>query len=695
MVIGTGKSGVRMWTVLWMLALLGLVGGAALAQVVVYSQPPDPAGGQYKSAWFDPDGLDDDAYVWDSFTLEANTALTEVRWRGAYTNYLSGAGKAPVYRFKVSIYASNVTGFEPDVTHPPLVKYTVDTNCGETPAGMAGGVAMYDYQFTLPSAFQAAGGVKYWLQIEASQGLTPVYHWPPDWSIAKGTGGNGAHFRRVGGTGGMFHSISGDCALTLLTAGGTAYAVNASVSPAGAGSVSGTGSYPSGTSATLRATANHGYAFWNWTEAGSQVSSNPNYTFSVTRDRTLVANFVEAYLVTTAAFPTYGGTTSGDGLYNVGAPVTVVATPSAGFEYATWSEYGIPVSSSATYTFDSGMDRVLTAEFVNAPGAATFDFDDAPVHTSLPVFLTSNGLGASVSGTAGNFSIQPANVLGFTPAGFAGLCVYPNSVFPADLVIDFSQTLVDFSIMFCVQEYGCDDTATMRATAYMDGVEVGTATAMAPVPGSWPTGTVSVAVPAGFNRVVVHYDQHPPLCQDYGVIFLADNMTVTMQCRPAELSVQPSPTTTCATGVAVFSAAASGTGVQYQWQVQDALAPGGWADVGEGDNVLPSGGMFWASGAQSDLLGISAPSGWGTIQLPPGVLVRCAATNECGSAISDPALLTLCLADVNCDLSVDLVDFFEFLNNFDQSLGEADVTGDGAVDLSDFFAFFNAFDTSC
>ena len=151
--LGTITSAVRG---VWAAVLLALaVSAGAGAQTVVFEQPADPAGGQYKSAWYDPDGLNDDAYVWDSFTLGANTAITQVRWRGAYTNYLSGAGKAPVYRFRVSIYASNVTGFEPDVTHPPLVKYTVDGNCGETAAGLAGGVAMYDYQYTLPSAFQA------------------------------------------------------------------------------------------------------------------------------------------------------------------------------------------------------------------------------------------------------------------------------------------------------------------------------------------------------------------------------------------------------------------------------------------------------------------------------------------------------------------------------------------------------------
>jgi hypothetical protein len=40
------------------------------------------------------------------------------------------------------------------------------------------------------------------------------------------------------------------------------------------------------------ASANSGYEFTNWTEGGTQVSTNSNYTFTVTSNRTLVANFV-------------------------------------------------------------------------------------------------------------------------------------------------------------------------------------------------------------------------------------------------------------------------------------------------------------------------------------------------------------------------------------------------------------------
>jgi hypothetical protein len=159
-------------------------------------------------------------------------------------------------------------------------------------------------------------------------------------------------------------------------------------------------------------------------------------------------------------------------------------------------------------------------------GAELFDFDSAPIHASLPIDQTVGGITAHFAGTGQSFSIQPASTMGFTPVGFGGLCIYPSSVFAADLLIGFSVPLNTFSIMFAPQELGCDDTAVMRVTAYLDGALRGTSTAKAPAPGTWPTGTLSYSDARGFNSVVVHYDQ-APLCGDRGPIFMADNMVVT------------------------------------------------------------------------------------------------------------------------------------------------------------------------
>ena len=70
------------------------------------------------------------------------------------------------------------------------------------------------------------------------------------------------------------------------------YGINATPSPADGGSVSGAGTYLEGSECTLTAMANSGYAFLNWTENGEVVSTEAEYTFTVTEERALVANFV-------------------------------------------------------------------------------------------------------------------------------------------------------------------------------------------------------------------------------------------------------------------------------------------------------------------------------------------------------------------------------------------------------------------
>jgi hypothetical protein len=156
--------------------------------------------------------------------------------------------------------------------------------------------------------------------------------------------------------------------------------------------------------------------------------------------------------------------------------------------------------------------------------AVLFDFDNAPLHSSLPIDQTADGITAHLSATVPGYSIQEANVLGFTPQGFAGRIIYPNSISLADLLIRFDQPLADFSIMYSCQELGCDDAATMRVTAYMNGSFVGTNTKTASNPGTWPVDTLRCSFAQGFDSVVVHYASPPPTCQDYGTIFMADNM---------------------------------------------------------------------------------------------------------------------------------------------------------------------------
>jgi hypothetical protein len=156
-----------------------------------------------------------------------------------------------------------------------------------------------------------------------------------------------------------------------------------------------------------------------------------------------------------------------------------------------------------------------------------FDFDNAPLYTSLPIYQTSGGITAHLSATGQGYSIQNANVLGFTPPGFSGHILYPNSISISDIRIHFDHSLTDFSIMYACQELGCDDAATMRVTAYLNGSYVGYVDHTCGHPGTWPVDTLRCTYTQGFDSVIVHYQSHPPTCQDYGTIYVADNMRVT------------------------------------------------------------------------------------------------------------------------------------------------------------------------
>lgn len=77
----------------------------------------------------------------------------------------------------------------------------------------------------------------------------------------------------------------------ILKAPKAQYTVDVTADPANVGSVTGNGTFDEGTSVTVKAVANDGYHFVKWTENGATVSENADYTFSVDKNRSLVAVF--------------------------------------------------------------------------------------------------------------------------------------------------------------------------------------------------------------------------------------------------------------------------------------------------------------------------------------------------------------------------------------------------------------------
>ncbi len=159
------------------------------------------------------------------------------------------------------------------------------------------------------------------------------------------------------------------------------YTVSTSSSPATGGTTSGGGSKACGSTATVTATANSGYSFANWTENGTVVSTSASYSFTVTGNRTLVANFTAtttSYTISTSSSPSNGGWTSGGGTYASGATVTVSAGANAGYTFSKWTENGVTVSTSASYSFTVTGNRSLVANFTATTTSYTVTTSSSP-----------------------------------------------------------------------------------------------------------------------------------------------------------------------------------------------------------------------------------------------------------------------------------------------------------------------------
>ena len=79
--------------------------------------------------------------------------------------------------------------------------------------------------------------------------------------------------------------------VSFTTSAIPSYTISVSANPSNGGTVNGGGSYNYGQTCTVTASANSGFEFTNWTENGSAVSNNASYTFTVSENRNLVANF--------------------------------------------------------------------------------------------------------------------------------------------------------------------------------------------------------------------------------------------------------------------------------------------------------------------------------------------------------------------------------------------------------------------
>ena len=166
--------------------------------------------------------------------------------------------------------------------------------------------------------------------------------------------------------------------------------VTAVANPEEGGSVSGAGTYKKDMTVTLKATAKSGYLFLNWTENGVIVSTENEYSFIVTKDINLIANFEKTTCnVTVVVNPEDAGTITGTGTYVKNMSVTLTAKANEGYKFLNWTENGTIVSTEREYSFVVSLDTDLVANFISTEGveelASSFNIYPNPVNDKLNI----------------------------------------------------------------------------------------------------------------------------------------------------------------------------------------------------------------------------------------------------------------------------------------------------------------------
>lgn len=129
--------------------------------------------------------------------------------------------------------------------------------------------------------------------------------------------------------------------------------ISTEVTPEGAGTVEGGGTYDYGSTIHLMARANPGHQFEKWSDG---VIVNPR-TVTVEGDATYTAEYITLqYEITTNASPENGGTVTGGGSYPFGEQIDLLATPNENYTFLCWNDgiasnpRHLTVTKSETFT---------------------------------------------------------------------------------------------------------------------------------------------------------------------------------------------------------------------------------------------------------------------------------------------------------------------------------------------------------
>ena len=146
----------------------------------------------------------------------------------------------------------------------------------------------------------------------------------------------------------------------------------------GTATITGNGIYKRDSTATITATPKEGYRFVNWTKDNEVFSTDSVFTFKVTENLLLTANFekiseTKIFTVSVSSNnPEWGtATLTGNGTYEEGSEVTITATANNRYHFVNWTKGNAVFSTEAVHTFTVTENLELTANF--APGSVAIE----------------------------------------------------------------------------------------------------------------------------------------------------------------------------------------------------------------------------------------------------------------------------------------------------------------------------------
>jgi len=324
---------------------------------------------------------------------------------------------------------------------------------------------------TNPRSFVVTSDTSFMAYFSANQYTVTVVNANPTMGAVTGTGtyaynttatitatpNSGYHF--TGWNDGDTHTtrvITVTCD-TTFTAGfaPNQYTVTAVPNDASMGTVTGSGTYDYGTTATLTATPNTGYGFRGWSDGNT---SNPR-NLVVTGDISLTANFsddtsaITEYTVTlTVNDPAMGTLSDYGGTYAEGSTIVVTATPNAGYHFVNWSDN----NTDNPRTFIVNSDITLQANFAQ-------NVDSTAV---LNIVVEGNGY-VTVNGTESSiYRGRLGDVVTLVAEAYEGAAFRGWSDGSTDATRSFTLTENNTTLTATFGSVGIDAVATASCTLY-------------------------------------------------------------------------------------------------------------------------------------------------------------------------------------------------------------------------------------